>query len=197
MQPVAGGSPLLLHISMFSQSIKHLGSEEQHKKWLEPSSVLNIIGCYAQTELGHGSNVAGLETTATLDKTTDEFIIHTPSIKATKFWPGAMGVLATHACVFARLIVDQTDYGVQAFIVPIRSLEDHKPLPGVKVGDLGPKVGYNFVDNGWMSFDQVRIPRTSILSRFIKVKRDGSVEARGDPRMVYQIMIKTRLSIIF
>jgi acyl-CoA oxidase len=76
-----------------------------------------MIGCYAQTELGHGSNVAGLETTATLDMNTDEFVIHTPNIKATKFWPGALGVQATHACVYARLIVGGKDHGVKPFIV--------------------------------------------------------------------------------
>ena len=48
-----------------------------------------------QTELGHGSNVQGVKTTATLDKKTDEFIIHTPDITATKFWPGT-GLSATH-----------------------------------------------------------------------------------------------------
>ena len=51
-----------------------------------------IIGCYAQTELGHGSNVAGLETTAELDTSTDEFVLHTPNFKASKFWPGNLGV---------------------------------------------------------------------------------------------------------
>jgi acyl-CoA oxidase len=64
-------------------------------------------------------------------------------------------------------------------------MNDHKPLPGVKVGDLGAKLGYNFVDNGWLSFDHVRIPRSDMLSRFVKVKKDGSVEARGDPRVTY------------
>ena len=88
----AFGGPLKLHFSMFLQSIIHLGSEEQKKKYLQPAAHLNIIGCYAQTELGHGSNVAGLETTATLDLATDEFVIHTPNIKATKFWPGALGL---------------------------------------------------------------------------------------------------------
>ena len=81
--------------------------------------------------------MAGLETTATLDKATDEFVIHTPTIRATKFWPGALGVQATHAIVYARLIIDLKDYGVQPFIAPIRSLEDHKPFLGVKVGDIG------------------------------------------------------------
>jgi acyl-CoA oxidase len=48
---------------------------------------------------------------------TDEFVIHTPNIKATKFWPGALGVQATHAIVFARLIVAGKDHGVKPFIV--------------------------------------------------------------------------------
>jgi acyl-CoA oxidase len=73
---------------------------------------LNIIGGYAQTELGHGSNVAGLETTATLDMKTDEFVIHTPTITATKFWAGTVGLQATHVILFARLIVEENDYGV-------------------------------------------------------------------------------------
>jgi acyl-CoA oxidase len=67
---------------------------------------VNILGCYAQTELGHGSNVAGLETTATLDKTTDEFVIHSPTLTSTKFWPGDLGRFATHAVVYARLKID-------------------------------------------------------------------------------------------
>ena len=75
------------------------------------------MGCYAQTELGHGSNVAGLETTTTLDKTTDEFVIHTPSIGATKWWPGDLGNFSTHAIVFAQLLIDGNKYGVFPFLV--------------------------------------------------------------------------------
>jgi acyl-CoA oxidase len=150
------------------------------KKYHEPASLLNIIGCYAQTELGHGSNVAGLETTATLDKTTDEFVIHTPNIKATKFWPGALGLHSTHAIVFARLRVDGKDYGVQSFIVQIRRLEDHLPMPGIKVGDLGAKFGFNYTDNGWLSFDNVRNPHEDIFSRFIEVTKEGVVTLKGD-----------------
>ena len=76
-----------------------------------------MIGCYGQTELGHGSNVAGLETTATLDKSTDEFIIHSPTISSTKYWPGDLGQMSSHALVFARLIIDGSDNGVQPFMV--------------------------------------------------------------------------------
>lgn len=64
-----------------------------------------ILGCYAQTELGHGSNVAGLETTATLDQATDEIVINSPTLTSAKYWPGDLGRFSTHAVVFARLIV--------------------------------------------------------------------------------------------
>ena len=149
----AGLSTLHLHQSMFTQSIRMLGSEEQQKEYLPLCNNLEVIGCYAQTELGHGSNVAALETTATLDMETDEFVVHTPTIKATKFWPGALGVVSNHATVFARCIAGENDHGVQPFLVPIRSMDDHRPLPGVTVGDIGQKVGYNSVDNGYLSFN--------------------------------------------
>ena len=76
---------------MFFQSIETFCDDEQREKWLKPTIDLNILGCYAQTEIGHGSNVAGLETTATFDNETDEFVINTPTITATKWWPGDMG----------------------------------------------------------------------------------------------------------
>lgn len=94
--------------------------------------------------------MASLQTTATLDKETDEFVIHTPNPKATKYWPGSMGRSGNFAVVFARLIIDGDDYSVQPFLVPIRDRETHVPFRGVKVGDIGPKFGYNTVDNGWM-----------------------------------------------
>ena len=111
------------------------------------------MGCYAQTELGHGSNVAGLETTATLDLQTDEFVIHSPSITSTKYWPGGLGLWANHALVFARCIVSGNDYGIAPYIVPIRDMETHIPLKGVQVGDIGTKFGYSSKDNGWLMFN--------------------------------------------
>ena len=78
-----------------------LSTDEQYKKWVPLCRDLRISGCYAQTELGHGSDVAGLETTATFDAKTDEFVIHTPSVRATKWWAGDMGRYANYAVVFA------------------------------------------------------------------------------------------------
>ena len=111
-----------LHLSMFTYSVDQFSTDEQRKKWLPLAVNMDIHGCYAQTEIGHGSNVAGLETTATFDKKTDEFVIHSPTDTATKWWPGEMGRYANFALVFARLITlddegKPNDYGVAPFLV--------------------------------------------------------------------------------
>ena len=97
---------------MYWLSVANLADEEQKAKWMPEIRQVNHLGCYAQTELGHGSNVAALETTATLDKSTDEFVVHSPTITSAKYWPGDLGRMTSHAIVFARLIIDDDDYGV-------------------------------------------------------------------------------------
>ena len=189
-------SPLTLHQGMFTQSMYFLASEEQRQKYIPLCDNLQLFGCYAQTELGHGSNVQGLETTATLDLKADEWVIHTPTIRAAKFWPGGLGRTATHAVVFAKMLIDGNSFSVHPFLVPIRSLEDHRPLPGVEVGDIGTKLGYNSMDNGYLLFTNVRIPRENLLSRLAYVDAQGNFEARGDPRALYIIMQLTRISIL-
>lgn len=165
------------------------------------STNLDCIGCYAQTELGHGSDVSGLETIAVYDKKTDEFILSTPTISSTKWWPGDMGRYATHALVFAQLIIEDDDgeknnYGVNPFIVQIRDRDTHRHMPGVKTGEMGPKLGFNSKDNGWMTLDNVRIPRANMPCRFVKVDRDGSFSIEGDLRILFSTMLKTRFGII-
>lgn len=161
----------------------------------------DIHGCYAQTEIGHGSDVSGLLTTATYDKKSDEFVIHTPVPEATKWWPGELGRYATHAVVFAQLLIPDDDgdvnkYGVAPFIVQLRSLKDHKHLSGVKTGDMGPKLGYKGKDNGWATFEQVRIPRDQMLQKFVQVDREGTFSIEGDLREMYAVMMFIRSGLI-
>lgn len=113
----AGGPPISVHFGMFVQALNTLTTDKQREKWLPRAKALNIIGCYAQTELGHGSNASDLETTATLDLEKDQWVINTPTITATKFWPGTMGLMANHAIVFARCITNGTDNGIAPFFV--------------------------------------------------------------------------------
>ena len=97
---------------MFKLTIENLASDEQQARWLPDVYKLKMVGGYAQTELGHGSNVAGIETTATFDKSADQFIIHSPTVTSSKFWPGTLGLYANHAVVYARLIIEDEDHGV-------------------------------------------------------------------------------------
>ncbi|MCL7030406.1 hypothetical protein MKW94_028848, partial [Papaver nudicaule] len=189
-----------LHWGMFVPAIKGQGTQEQQDKWLPLAYRMQIIGCYAQTELGHGSNVQGLETTATFDSETDEFILHSPTLTSSKWWPGGLGKVSTHAVVYARLFINGKDYGVNGFIVQLRSLDDHLPLPGITVGDIGMKFGsgaYNTMDNGVLQFDHVRIPRTQMLMRVSQVTREGKYVQSDVPRqLVYGTMVYVRQTIV-
>ena len=64
------------------------GDDEQQQHWLPLAQTLKVIGTYAQTELGHGTFVRGLETTATYDREAEGFIVHSPALSSTKWWPG-------------------------------------------------------------------------------------------------------------
>lgn len=88
-----------VHYGLFFGALQGQATPDQFSYWVAKGAVsLNgLVGCFAMTELGHGSNVAGLETTATYDEASDEFVIHTPSITATKWWIGGAAQTATHA----------------------------------------------------------------------------------------------------
>jgi acyl-CoA oxidase len=116
---------------MFLQSVDMFSTDEQREEWMPKVLSHNILGCYAQTELGHGSNVAGLETTATFDMEKDEFVIHTPNLTSTKWWPGEMGRYSNFALIMAKLVIDGNEYGIAPFLVQIRDLKTHKWMPGV------------------------------------------------------------------
>lgn len=165
---------LELHIGMFMPSLMSSATPDQQAKWLPRAMSLRIIGTYAQTELAHGTFVRGLQTTANYDKESQEFVINSPSDTSTKWWPGGLGKTADHIVVMARLFHEGKDLGPHSFVMPIRDSKTHLPLPGITVGDIGPKFGYNAVDNGFLKFDHVRIPLDSMLARFAKMSPDGT-----------------------
>ena len=195
---IMDGLPSDLQWIMFTPNIEMLFDDAQVEKWLPLARSYGILGAYAQTELGHGSNVRGLETTATFDAQTDEFVIHTPSLTALKWWPGCLGKTANYAVVYARLVLGDTDYGIHNFLVQLRDPDTHQLLPGVTTGDIGPKLGYNNQDNGWAAFDSVRIPRDWMAMRYAKVTRSGQyVPPDGTSRkLLYLSMLGVRAWIV-
>ncbi|RLN72274.1 hypothetical protein BBJ28_00026711, partial [Nothophytophthora sp. Chile5] len=192
------GEPLCIdvHNSMFIPTLENQGDEAQRAKWLPLAKSYKIFGAYAQTELGHGSNVQGIETVATYDKATQEFIIDSPTLTSRKWWPGGLGKTANHAIVHARLFLDGKDVGVQAFLVQIRSMQGHEPLPGIEVGDIGPKVGFNAIDNGYCAFHKIRIPRENMMMRYAKVLPDGSFVKPKSDKLVYLTMVHVRANLV-
>jgi len=189
--------PFSLHKSMFLKTLHEQGDEEQQKMFTEPARNYQIIGCYAQTELGHGSNVQGLETTATYDKTTQEFIIHSPSLTASKWWIGGLGRSADHAVVMAQLYSNGKRFGPHPFVVPIRDIKTREPLPGRVIGDIGPKLGYQTTDNGMILFDKVRIPHNHLLARFSRIDpQSGQYIKPDNAKLAYGTMTYIRAGIV-
>ncbi|KAL4888858.1 acyl-CoA dehydrogenase/oxidase C-terminal [Aspergillus ambiguus] len=199
-------SPYQLHQTMFRQTLLEQTSPEQKKYWMDLHSSWTIIGAYAQTELGHGSNVRGIELTARWDPETKEFVLHSPTLTASKWWNGTLGRTATHSIVAAQLLlpenntrgeVEYKNYGVHMFVTRVRDAETHKPLPGLVIGDIGPKYGYASMDNAYMLFNNFRIPHNAMLSRYCRVDPDtGKYHKPENPAVAYGSMTHARKRII-
>ena len=158
---------------LFSSAILHLGTEEHHARWLPDALSLRLPGAFAMTEIGHGSDVSSIGTTATYDEATEEFVVHTPFKGAWKDYLGNAALHGRAATVFAQLITKGVNHGVHCFFVPIRD-EAGNFLPGVGGEDDGLKGGLNGIDNGRLHFTQLRIPRTNLLNRYGDVAADGT-----------------------
>ncbi|MFQ4148851.1 acyl-CoA dehydrogenase [Arthrobacter sp. LAPM80] len=159
---------------LFGSAVMHLGSEEHQDKWLPGIMNLEIPGCFAMTEIGHGSDVASIATTATYDEASQEFLINTPFRAAWKEYIGNAAVDGVAAVVFAQLITRGVNHGVHAFYVELRDPDTKEFLPGVQGLDDNIKGGLNGIDNGRLAFADVRIPRTNLLNRYGDVAVDGT-----------------------
>lgn len=157
---------------LFGGAITNLGTEWHHKTFLPDAVSVALPGCFAMTELNHGSDVQNLETRITWVADTGEFDVHTPHERARKAYIGNAARDGRMAVVFGQLLVDELERGVHAILVPIRD-EHGNDLPGVTTGDHGYKGGLLGVDNGTISFDHVRVPREMLLDRFGGVDETG------------------------
>lgn len=187
-----------VHLGLFLGCIRGNGTASQMQYWLlqkQLAYVKNLYGCFGMTELAHGLNVAGLETTATFDEQNDLFIVHTPHLGATKWWIGGAAHSATHCTVYARLIVKGKDYGVKTFVVPLRDA-DHQLMPGVAIGDIGAKMGRDGIDNGWIQFSHVRIPRYFMLQKYCRVSETGDVVEPPMNQLLYLALLLGRVVMV-
>uniref|UniRef100_A0A8C6YKC7 Acyl-coenzyme A oxidase n=1 Tax=Naja naja TaxID=35670 RepID=A0A8C6YKC7_NAJNA len=188
--------PLDLHLGMFLPTLLTQATQEQQDRFFMPAWNLEIIGTYAQTEMGHGTHLRGLETTATYDPATQEFILNSPTVTSIKWWPGGLGKTSNYAIVLAQLYTQNKCHGLHAFIVPLRQLGTHEPLPGITIGDIGPKFGYDEMDNGYLKMDNFRIPRENMLMKHAKVEPDGTYVKPLNAKLTYGTMVFIRSIIV-
>ncbi|CAD5233700.1 unnamed protein product [Bursaphelenchus xylophilus] len=190
------GFPFIIHYVMVIPMLMNNADEEQMDWWFSKAFNREFISTYAQTELGHGTNLKKLETTAVYDEKTEEFVLNTPTITATKWWPGNLGKSTNMVMVMALLYTKGKCHGAHAFMMQIRDFETHKLLPGIEVGDIGPKYGMNANDNGFMRLNNVRIPRRNMLMKNARVEKDGTYVAPKHSKLAYTGMMFVRAVMI-
>ena len=186
-----------IHFSMFLTFVMTQANDAQKKAWLGGARQAKYFGAYAQTELGHGSNVRALETTATFVRDADEFEIHSPTLTSLKWWPTGM-YCCTHAVVFARLVDGGgVDRGFHGFMVQLRD-DRGRMMPGVEVGEIGPKVNGKHANIGYARFTRVRVPRFNLFARYARVERDGTYvrPPRKLSKFKYISMMQIRMSLV-
>lgn len=178
-----------VHFTLCGGTIVKLGTEKHHVTFLDKMDTLELPGCFGMTELGHGSNVMGIETTAVYDPASDMFVIHTPTNDASKFWIGGAGSTAKICAVFAQLTIKGVWQGPHVFVVRLRD-DAGNILPGVRIKDNGPKQGLNGVDNGQIWFDHYKVPRDALLDKYASVDGQGKYSSPiADPQQRFGTMV--------
>jgi acyl-CoA oxidase len=165
-----------VQFGLWGMSILSLGTEKHYSKYLKDVGTMRLPGGFAMTETHHGSNVKGVQTIATYNHKDRTFTVHTPEKYARKEYIGNAANHGEMVTVFAKLVIEGKDYGVNAFIVPIRDKEKNI-LAGITIEDCGHKMGLNGVDNGIITFNQVVIPYENMLDRFAQVNEKGGFES--------------------
>ncbi|KAJ8465323.1 hypothetical protein OPV22_027875 [Ensete ventricosum] len=130
---------------LWGGAIRFFGTKRHHDKWLKATEDYQVKGCFAMTELGHGTQ---------------------------KYWIGGAANDATHTIIFSQLLINGISQGIHAFVAQIRDA-DGNVRPNVRIADCGHKTGLNGVDNGRIWFDNLRVPREDLLNSVADVLPDG------------------------
>lgn len=160
-----------VQFGLFGGAVYQLGTEKHHEKYIEALHKAELLGCFAMTETGHGSNVKDLETTATYDHTTRSIVVNSPTFSSGKEYIGN-ALHCSIGVVFAQLWVNNECHGIHAIITPIRD-KHGQLLEGIRCEDSGYKMGLNGVDNGRLWFDNVTVPVDNLLNRFWNIDENG------------------------
>ena len=106
-----------MRLQQFSLVFRHICANRTWSVGVETSGggrlTVAVIRLNRRTILGHGTNLKKLETTATYDPKSEQFILSTPTITATKWWPGALGKSVNFTVIMAQLWTGGRCYGLR------------------------------------------------------------------------------------
>lgn len=161
-----------VHLALYLDSLHNMGTDK-HKLLVKRGVLLEELGCFALTELGHGSNVANLGTTAHFVKETQEFELNTPDSLSAKWWIGGAAQTCTKCVVLAQLYVNGVHEGLHGFVIDLRDKSTFQVKPGIILGDCGKKFGNDAIDNGFIIFSKHRVPYDALLDRISQINSNG------------------------
>ncbi|KAI8910834.1 acyl-CoA dehydrogenase/oxidase [Gorgonomyces haynaldii] len=182
---------MTVQFNLFGGTVIKLGTE-RHRKILRDIDSLKAVGCFGLTELGYGNNAVEMETTATFDPKTKEWIINTPTTLACKYWITNGSIHSKWIVVFAQTIIGGKNEGIHVFLVRMRN-EDMSVCPGVRIDEMGYKLGCNGVDNAKIFFKNVRIPAENILNKHADVDENGRLVSRIQNRRARFLVVADQL----
>jgi alkylation response protein AidB-like acyl-CoA dehydrogenase len=138
-----------VHTSVGSEPILLFGTAEQKRRWLPPLATGEILGAFALTEPGAGSDAASLQTSAR--RSGDGYVLNGSKVFITNI--GRAGLYI----VFARTGPDEKAAGISAFLVPADT-------PGLRVGQLFKKMGLHGSPTGELVLEDVVVPAANRLA---------------------------------
>ncbi|CAG0913686.1 unnamed protein product [Notodromas monacha] len=169
---------MTVQFNLFGGTVLKLGTKaKHHDRLLDAIDSLDAVGCFGLTELGFGNNAVEMETVARLDMSRREFCLSSTTPLSWKYWITNGAVHAQWAVVFAQLeMPDGQRHGIHGFLVRIRD-DSMCVLPGIRVEDMGLKMGLNGVDNAKLHFKDVRVPLDALLDRYSRIDDQGRFES--------------------
>lgn len=139
-----------VHVGLNSMTLLQWGTEEQKQKYLVPQAKGEKIGAFGLTEPGAGSDVASMQSHATLEG--DVY-----RLNGQKTWISLCDI-ADHFIVFAYTNPALKHKGISAFIV-------ERGMVGFSSKAIKGKYGIRAGNTGELFFDDVLIPKENLLGQ--------------------------------
>lgn len=152
--------------NLFAGTVLAVGGDDQIAA-LDGMQTAGMLGCFGLTEKLAGVQ-SGLivNTTCEWDEVRQRFVLDTPNEGARKNWI-SQGAVADKAVVLADLTVDGTRCGPHAFLMDFR--DAGAVMDGIELADMGRKTTGNDLDNAWLAFDKVELPKSALLNKYADI----------------------------